>query len=151
MVTLSNFSSVFEIAFAINALFYLFDLVPLFESKIHERFKVSKELAKKKAEATNDHSCYPIGLVIGSTYSPVASILKFTSIIFSMLSLSLLIFSGFYPNSQITPFWMVILLLVLFSSPLFAVMNYSKAMFEIYSMEQAMEQQIREVKDREYE
>lgn len=131
MVTISNFSSVLEIAFAINALFYIFDFGPLLVQKIEDRYRECKEIAKKKAELTKNHEVYPIDLVLSSTFMPNSVLFKYTSVIFSFLSLAMLIFTGFYPDSQISSFWMIVILLMLFATPFFAYLNYLKGMLEL--------------------
>ncbi len=127
MVKINNFSSVLEIAFGTNALFYLFELVPATDTRLQKKLN---EYYGKLRKTVNDPvtvNSSTLWLVVALTYGEVRDILKLFSISMSILSLSLLIYSGFRPDVSMSAIWMAILLLALFATPVIAAVSYYKA------------------------
>ena len=125
MVIIGNFSSVFEIAFAINALFYIFEAAPFAENRIEKKLKQYYKLRDKKIELTKNHYAFPIGFVLSATYPFTKQVLGKCSIIMSLVAVALLIYSGFSPNAEMAAWGMIITLIaLLLIVPLGAFITY---------------------------
>ncbi|GAA6136813.1 hypothetical protein NBRC116583_05600 [Arenicella sp. 4NH20-0111] len=95
MVNISNLSSVFEVTFAMNAIFYIFSYAPFIEKNIEQKLKLYGETVNDAKKAN---------IKVNTTYTYWSSrdliqdlngLLGPYSILCSLVSLVLLIVSGF--------------------------------------------------------
>jgi len=123
IVTLSNFSSVLEISFALNALLYIYDVLPARREQLKElqaRFDQAQERGRD-AGLSEGNIYYPMGFVMGSLYRGQKLSLTPTSTIGSLMSLCLLLWASFLPQQQLNSWLMaVFLFMLLLPIPLFA-------------------------------
>jgi len=115
MYLISNFSSVLEIAFAFNALLYLFELAPENNGRLARLLDNYENIKKEKVELTKNHEAYPIDFALDTAYRLPTLLLGILSIIFSVIALSLLIYSGYNPEAEISGFWITSFLVLFFS------------------------------------
>jgi hypothetical protein len=116
MTSLSNFNSVLQIGFAVNALLYFFDLKQALEDYFKNKTlklgdsEISWHLDEKDRNFISSYGwrALAFGYVIWM------SRLKTLTVLDSILSLCLLIFSGFNPTFEIGNFFIFAMLLVLF-------------------------------------
>uniref|UniRef100_C6DYV3 DUF2721 domain-containing protein n=1 Tax=Geobacter sp. (strain M21) TaxID=443144 RepID=C6DYV3_GEOSM len=128
MITISNFGSVLEIAFGFNALFYIFEVAPTSDGLLERKFDKYDELVQEKVRLTKSTEAFPLGYVISSTYTIYKFLLGLFSIIMSLISLGLLIYSGYYPNATMSGYLMGSLIIVSFLPiPVLAMIMYYKA------------------------
>lgn len=113
MVSVDKFASVFEIGFAMNALFYIFDAIPRTEDAINRLFKKHEETRREKIEVTRNHEAFPIALVVGSTYPLYKFVLTRLSIAMSVACLGMLIWSAFCPSVELSTRMMIVILTLL--------------------------------------
>jgi hypothetical protein len=152
MVKVSNFSSVLEIAFTLNVLLYLFEVLPAIRNGLMERAKKIEELRKRKIEVTKNREVYPIFFLVGSMLSGYHLILKYLSLFFSCISLAILVFVGFYPETVIWGWLMFVgLFFLLFTTPTlaFAVNWVLNKHFDV--AEDSLREEINKAQDREIE
>jgi hypothetical protein len=127
MVKIGDFNSVFEIAFAINAIFYLFEAAPFSESQIEKKLREFDELRNKKVEITKNTYAFPIGFVLSHTYPLTKKCLAKCSVAMSTIALIFLIYSGFAPEASISSWLMIIALIgLLIVVPLCAYFTHRK-------------------------
>ncbi len=69
MITIANFSSVLEIAFALNALIFIFEIAPSGDNRLERKLKYFYELQVKKVELTKNNETFPLGFLLNSTYT----------------------------------------------------------------------------------
>jgi len=144
MIKIADFNSVLQIAFGLNALFYAFDLVPQTETRIRELADKHQKLADRKIELTKNYEVYPIGFVVSSTYPSHKRILSRLSLLISMVTLGFMFYGGFHPDSQLSAFWIWVLLLPAFIVPWIAVRLHSRTIKLIEAVNSNLEKQIRD-------
>lgn len=148
MVTISNFSSVLEIAFGINALAFIFELVPASDKRLVRKVNNYHKLVDEKVKLTKNTEAFPLALILSSTFTTYKLLLYAVCILFSLISLGILIYSGFYPDAQIKSGWMLLWLVVLFvPAPVCLIIIYWNASRWTDAAIELMENEIR--KDRE--
>lgn len=127
MVAISQFSSVLEIAFAMNALFYLFEAAPFAESKMERQLQQFMALRERKIAVTKNHEAFPIVFVLRSLYPITKQRLSWLSVVTSAAVLGLLTYAGFQPNAAL-PGWLmlIILLLSLTLVPFWTYISYQR-------------------------
>jgi len=127
MVAINQFSSVLEIAFAMNALFYLFEAAPFAESKMERQLQQFMALRERKIAMTKNHEAFPIVFVLRSLYPITKRRLSWLSVATSAAILTLLIYSGFEPAAAL-PGWLMLtsLLLALTLVPLWTYFSYRR-------------------------
>lgn len=113
--TLANFSSVFEIAFAFNAIMVIFELQKLLEKK----FKKIQKIGNIELKSTLHKSDYKYisnynwkGLAF--KYVLLIGRLKIFAFLNSTIALCLLIISGFNPDFRMQMLILIIILIMLF-------------------------------------
>ena len=121
MIKIANFDSVLEIAFGLNALFFLFELVPHTEEKIRRLVEEHERVYKEKVEATGSTEAFPVGFVISATYPYKRRIMEKVTIIMSMILLALMIYASFVPNAEMSSRKMTILLCFSYGIPCLAI------------------------------
>ena len=127
MVTIVNFNSVFQIAFALNIVFFLFEASPLIEQNISRKLKKINELAEIKIEKTRNTYVFPISFFVGAHYFEYRLIMLGISTMLSLLALGFLIYDGFRPNAEISGLTMSLILFVLLVvTPLTSIFIYAK-------------------------
>src|SRR5258708_6911831 len=114
MITIANFNSVLEIAFGLNALFYMFELVPHTEERLTRLFEKHNKLEQKKIELTKNYESFPFGFVISATYPFHKRVLSRLSKWLSLVVIMVLVYASFHPNAQIPTFWVWVLLVPAF-------------------------------------
>lgn len=146
MATISNFSSILEIAFAMNALVFFFELAPSSNGKLAKKYEEFQKLQKKKIELTNNREIFPLGFMIDSTYNVYFLLIGLAAIILAIISLLLLVYSAFYPAAEISSFT-ILILLVLFFVPVPVLFNiaYWKASKLIDEAIEGMEELVVEI------
>lgn len=128
MVTISNFGSVLELAFGFNALFYIFELAPASDGRLERKLEKYDELVREKVELTRNTEAFPLGFVINSTYTTYKFLLAFVSIVMSIISLGVLVYSGFCPDATMSSYLMAGLVLISFLPiPVISLIIYYKA------------------------
>jgi len=117
MLEIGNFSSILEVAFALNALLLIFSAGPLIEKKITEEMK--------RLQKDADKIRYPVSFVAGNLYLLTSSILKKISVILSLISITLLFVAGIWPEAAL-PWYILIplLLLLVFTVPVGSYISY---------------------------
>lgn len=98
LIKVENFSEVLEIAFGMNALFYIFDFIPFAEEKLTALLKETEELAKKKIEVTKNGEIFPIGFVVGSFHQTQKIIFRYLTCFMSVALLGTLLWLSFIPD-----------------------------------------------------
>ena len=86
MVLISDFSSVLEIAFAVNALLYFFELAPASDGRLERQLGNYYSLVKEKVKLTKSTEAFPIGFYLQSTYVPLKLITGLLSLLFFFYS-----------------------------------------------------------------
>src|SRR4051794_26766209 len=124
MVKIANFSSVFEIAFGLNAVLYVFDLIPHTEDRLKSMMEEHAKLYDRKVKVTNSTESFPIGFFVSATYPFYKRIFSKITVFLSTILLGLLVYSGFQPEFQITAFQMTVLLTIVFGIPLGAFLKH---------------------------
>lgn len=148
MVKLGNFSSVFEIAFAINALLYIFEVAPFTESRIEKKLKTFDKLKKEKIEKTKGFEAPPVCLVLSLTYPEAKGYLAYVSIFMSLLSLGLLVLSGFRPETEFPSLIMsIIIILIILTVPIAAYLLHRFCSTIILSGINLLKESITQTKD----
>jgi hypothetical protein len=142
-----SFNSVFEIAFAINALLYLFEAAPFSENQIEKKLKAFYELKEKKVEITKNTYAFPIGFVLLYTYPLTKKRLARCSVVMSTIALIFLIYSGFSPGASIFSWLMIITLSgLLLLVPLCAYFIYCRYTRLILGATQQLQKEIDDYK-----
>jgi len=114
MNKLSDFSSVFEVAFAVNAVFYIFTYAPLAESEIDKRLNQLNKLFKRADKVGVRRGDFPIFWYSKVKFWGSKLVVGAYSIFASAIALLLLVVSGFNPELEISSFWVIVILLSLF-------------------------------------
>lgn len=114
MVLITNFSSVLEIGFAVNAIFFLFAAAPMSDSRMMEKYAEFEKVAEEKKELTQNSEIPPVEFVAQGTYTFFKYVLAAISILLSINCLYLLIRSGFDPEFSMSTLW--------FSTQLFMIL-----------------------------
>jgi len=144
MVKIENFDTVLEMAFGLNALFYIFELIPYTEDRLKELFERNQKLYERKVKLTKNTEAFPIGFVIGATYPFHRNILKRLSVIASLILLGILLYSAFYPDLEIGTSFMWALLAFVFGVPLIAFVMHKRAIALAETANSFLEKQIKE-------
>jgi|GEM_PF-2149990 len=115
MVNITNFTSVFEISFAINALFYFFDVLPKQRNKdlseLAEFDRITQKLKDGGFEGLGN-KYFKEGLI--QYNSKLIVVLSIVTLFNSALSLALLIWVGFSPNLCAPWYILAVVLFTLF-------------------------------------
>ena len=127
MVCISDFTSVFEIAFAIHFILFFLEIFRKSDSEFRELTEIHYNLYLKKKQITGNSDVFPLKFVIQGLHGHQLLFSMFASASLSILSLWFLIYSGFYPEAQISGYWMALVLLATFCSIPFVLSSYSKA------------------------
>jgi hypothetical protein len=120
MIKIANFNSVIEIAFGLNALFFLFDLAPSTDERLRELSEKYDEAYKAKVVAGGGYEAFPVGLMI-SSYPHQKRLMAKITVIISLILLGFLIDASFVPNAEMSSRNMWILLIVSFGIPCIAI------------------------------
>lgn len=148
MVMLANFTSVFEVGFAINAILYLFDTAPRTENAIQRLFKFHDEVLEKKVEVTENYEAFPTTFYVTSSYTYWKAALILLSVLMSIASLSMLIWPAFDQQAELSTTWMVIILVcVLGVVPLGSLLLYGMMAAFVYRSIFMLEYQIDKVRE----
>lgn len=120
MYKISDFNSLWEIGFAINAIFVFFDLQPLLKKKFKSTqslgsSEIDKYILKEDQRYVNTYGWRT--LVVN--YGLWLSLLKLSSIICSLLSLVLIIAGGFNPEFSFGWFTITLLIIIEFAPIVF--------------------------------
>ena len=152
MALISNFSSVLEIAFAVNVGFFLFNASPTMRKALDGRLKEVEELREKKAELKGRGETFPIFFLVGSMFSEFNIIMRGVTVFLSLSSLIILIVSGFFPQMS-APGWVIIigLMIFLFTTPVLCVAEYCILCKYIGAEADHLHKEIEAVYDRRYE
>jgi len=126
MVELSGFSSVFEITFALNALFFFFEFVPEFDRRFTRLGRKWFAIIKRRSDRVNMGNEQGIATGIPLLYSDARFITLLISLINSVISLCLLILVGFFPDLAIGWGWIVLVLALLIGGPVWRMQIHSK-------------------------
>lgn len=116
MITIINFSSVFEIGFALGLVLFVFSILPTREARMKKFYEDMKHLEAKTKERgkTFPASHWSIIQIVMAVYhSKVYSLFMFATIS-STISFSLLLIVGFNPGAQIHWGLMVFVLIIAF-------------------------------------
>ncbi|TRW91225.1 hypothetical protein [Candidatus Methylobacter oryzae] len=140
MVEISNFNSLWEIAFATNAIFVYFDLLPVLESKfkgtqaLGVKF-ISLVVPEKDLEYINAYGWRSI--LFG--YTVWVSRLKSLSVINSIISIFLVVLAGYSPDLDLG-FTNILIIIVLFFPVIFipAIVVYGLPMYKLKCIEEAV-------------
>lgn len=144
MLKITDFETVLEMAFWINAIFYIFELIPYTEDRLKEEYARHEELYNRKVKATKSTEVFPIELVLDSVYSWRKQILKRLSVFASLLLLGILLYSAFHPDAEIRLIWMWMLLAFVFGVPLIAFWVHRNAIGWMEAANRALKRQIEE-------
>jgi len=144
MLKITDFETVLEMAFGLNALFYIFELIPHTEDRLKELSERQKELYDRKVKATHSTEVFPIGLVLGSRYSSPKRILKKLSVIASLLSFGILLYSAFHPNAEIWLQSIWTLLVFVYGVPVSALWVHGNAIRWVKASNMVLQKQIQE-------
>lgn len=126
MVNVADFGSVLEIIFAVNSLLFTFEILRERESILEKRYECFKVLAQRKIHLTGNSEAPPLGFVLSSTYAISRLLMILVSISMSVISLGLLIWSGFEPSANVSSYLMALFLAVgLICTPVLSVFNRS--------------------------
>ena len=110
MLVIANFSSLLEVAVALNAMLFIFSISPFIEKKVAEGME---SLYENKGKFT-----FPVAMVSGMTYGSVKDILSKISVIFTLASILLLFVSGIWPEASLPWYLLIpILLMLIFTVP----------------------------------
>jgi len=121
MIKISNFSSVLEIAFGLNALFFLFELVPRTEERVRGLVEKYEQVYQQKVKATGSTEAFPVGFVISATYPYKKRLMEKITVIMSLVLLGFLIYSSFVPDAEMSSRRMWVLLFFSFGTPFVAI------------------------------
>jgi hypothetical protein len=121
MVKIANFESVLEIAFGLNALFYILELVPRTKERMRELMVKHDEAYKAKVEATGSSEVFPIGFLISAKYGYKMWVMEKITVAMSLTILGFLIYSAFVPDAEMSSRKMVALLCFSFGIPCLAI------------------------------
>ncbi len=110
MIKIANFESVLEIAFGLNALFFIFELVPRTEERLRELVEKHGQAYKEKVTATASTESFPVGFVISAFYPHLKRFMEIMTVTMSLILLGFLIYAGFLPEAEISSRKMWILL-----------------------------------------
>lgn len=100
---LSNFNSLWEIAFAVNAIFVIFELIPILNKKLEETLAIGDSEIKEfilKEDQQTILNCGWKRIIFGQIFWTEG--LKIISILCSLLALLLIIVGGFNPNLSLS-------------------------------------------------
>ena len=126
MVKIENFSGVLEIAFGMNAVFYIFEFIPYAEDRLTKLIQENNQLAKEKIELTQNHEVFPVGFVVGAWHCSDKMVLRFLTVLMSSVLLGVLLFSSFHPDAGMPTFLMCLLIIFAFGIPLIGFGLYSR-------------------------
>lgn len=114
MAQISNFNSVFEIAFGVNALLYFYTSRPLLKEKVYEFLKQSEKVMDiPNINEFTSSTIYDWMGIVGALYTKLDRLLFWLSMILSLASLAILVYAGFYPLATIQWHNMLLLIAVL--------------------------------------
>lgn len=148
IVSISNFSGLFEIAFGLNAIFYCFDLIPKMDELLERKHVQHEKLRIEKIELTKNHEVFPIGFLVSCTYGPMKRFLSKVSVWVSAFMLGLLIYIGFNPTATVSGFVIWILLGIGFGVPVFGAMVHQRTCRIVDAAIAHLEDEIYEAKKR---
>lgn len=127
MINIANFSSVFEICFALNFLLYFFEIRPV----QHKRHKEQIEEYAKKINTTYKEAKSIFFVLTFAQYFSIFFATIF-SIFNSTICLTLLIWSGFDPLTKVSITSMTVLLIWLIVFPLVSYIVFVMRKGEFY-------------------
>jgi hypothetical protein len=142
MVKIANFTSVLEIAFGLNALFYYFELLPHSEKQITKLMERNEELAKEKVAVTKNAYAYPIAFVAGCFHYAIKSVFSKLSVAVSVMLLILLLRSSFNPDAQLSTFLIWVVLGFAYGVPLTTLHLHSRNVKLVQAANRALEIEI---------
>lgn len=103
MIPISNFNSVIEVSIAINALFVFFDLLPKMDKHFQYLMQIPPDLWEPGMSKEEERYITTYGWkTYGFSYARARNKIKTISLINSVFSLLLLVFSGFVPDYQVS-------------------------------------------------
>ena len=150
MSKIIDFNSLWEIAFAINAIFVYFELTPVLKRKFKSINAIGRNVIDEMIEKQDRRYINTYGwksFLFGYTIWVLR--LKVMSIFNSLLAIFLIIFAGFKPESVIGSFYLVIIILILFT-PILIVIAIFRYGFPFYKLK-CIEEAIQNILDRDIE
>lgn len=145
MVMIGDFSSVLEIAFTFNAIMVIFELQKSLKKRFREIEKIGDNELKMSLTDKDYHFISNYGWnFLTFKYVFLLDVLKKISIFNSIISLSLLIWSGFYPETNIYNLIIISVLFILFSPVVFItyLINYKLKKEKIFNLYSAIDKLI---------
>lgn len=121
MIKISDFNTLWEIAFAVNALFVYFELTPVLERKFKGINAIGISIINKMMDEQDRTyvNTYGWRSVLFGYYIWVSS-LKSVSVINSLVAIILIIVAGFIPDKSLGNLFITIIILILFT-PVLAI------------------------------
>jgi hypothetical protein len=140
MYKISNFSSLWEIGFAINAVFVFFELQPFLENKFKGMQSIGTDIINKFIRLEDQRYVNTYGwrsLVFG--YATWLGRLKLYSVLCSLMSLVLIIVGGFNPDFSFGIFGISTLIVIQFFPIVFIsyIILYYLPKYKILCIEEA--------------
>jgi translation elongation factor EF-1beta len=117
MVKLVDFENVLDIGFGLNALFFVYEVLPSVEERFERLREKFASVAKRKEEATGSTEPYPIGFLISYTYLFAKRVVLGLTILISAVILGVLTICSFVPDAEVGSWVMVGLLALSFGIP----------------------------------
>ncbi len=142
MVNISNFNSLWEIAFAINAIFVFFELAPLLERKFIGTNSLGKSIIDKMIAEEDQSYINNYGwrsIIFG--HFLWLSRLKWLSALNSAIAIILIVIAGFNPTSTLGSLSICIIILILFTPIVLipAIILYKLPLYKLKCIEEAIE------------
>ena len=148
MSKIIDFNSLWEISFAVNAIFVYFELAPALERKFNGinaigRSTIDELIEEKDRRYVNTYGwrSVAVGFMIW------LRILKSLSLLNSIVALLLIIIAGFSPESELGLFVFGTIILMLFT-PIIAIPGIIRYIFPAYKLK-CIEEAINKILDRE--
>jgi hypothetical protein len=148
MINISDFNSLWEIAFAINAIFVYFELTPVLERKFNGINAIGSSIINKLAEEEDRRYINTYGwrsALFG--YSIWVARLKNISALNSLVAIILIIIAGLSPGSTLGVSFTTIIILILFT-PILAIPAILIYVFPAYKLK-CIEKAVYEIIERE--
>jgi hypothetical protein len=150
MSKILDFNSLWQIAFAVNAIFVYFELAPALERKFKGVNAVGKSVIDDFIEDKDRRYINNYGWKsILFNFTNWIWKLKLLSIINSIVALLLIIIAGFSPEAELGWYFLGVIILILFT-PIIAIPGIIRYVFPIYKLK-CIEEAIKNILDRDGE
>ena len=150
MSKILDFNSLWQIAFAVNAIFVYFELAPALERKFKGVNAIGKSVIDDFIEDKDRRYINNYGWKsILFNFTNWIWILKLLSIINSIVALLLIIIAGFSPAAELGWYFLGVIILILFT-PIIVIPGIIRYVFPIYKLK-CIEEAIKNILDRDGE